>query len=71
MFPASSEHHMNREPIAKAAIDVPTIRASATNRPVRTGFVRGVEDQRLRGPLSTTLAPSPDTVTILGYVAQG
>ena len=61
---------MSREPIAKAATDVPTIRASAISRPVRTGFVRG-EDQRLRGPLSTTLAPSPDTVTILGYVAQG
>lgn len=42
----------------------------ADGKPVRTGFVLGIEDQRLRGQLSTTLAPSPDKMTILGYVAQ-
>ena len=38
-------------------------------KPVRTGFVLGIDDQRLRGQLSTTLAPSPDKMTFLGYVA--
>lgn len=43
----------------------------AGNKPLRTGFVLGIDDQRLRGQLSTTLAPASDKVTILGYVVQG
>lgn len=43
----------------------------AGNKPLRTGFVLGIEDQRLRGQLSTTLAPASDKVTILGYIVQG
>lgn len=43
----------------------------AGNKPLRTGFVLGVDDQRLRGQLSATLAPTSDKVTILGYVVQG
>lgn len=49
---------------------VETLR-QAGNRPVRTGFMLGIEDQRLRGQLSTTLAPSPDRTVIIGYVAPG
>lgn len=43
----------------------------AGNKPLNTGFVLGIEDQRLRGQLSTTLAPAADKVTILGYIVQG
>lgn len=43
----------------------------AGNKPLRAGFVLGIEDQRLRGQLSTTLAPASDKVTILGYIVQG
>lgn len=42
----------------------------AGNKPLRTGFVLGMENQRLRGHLSTTLAPTADKVTILGYVVE-
>lgn len=44
---------------------------NAGNKPLRTGFMLGIEGQRMRGQLSTVLAPSSDKVTILGYIVQG
>jgi predicted DNA-binding ribbon-helix-helix protein len=43
----------------------------ADNKPLRTGFVLGIDEKRLRGQLTTTLAPVSDKVTILGYVLPG
>lgn len=58
----------------RLSLDIPiselaeTLR-KADGKPVRTGFVLGLDDQRLRGQLSATLGPSPDKTTIIGFVA--
>lgn len=40
------------------------------NKPVSTGFVLGVNDQRVRGRLNTVLAPTTTQTVILGYVSS-
>lgn len=40
------------------------------NKPVSTGFVLGVSDQRVRGRLNAVLAPTATQTVILGYVSS-
>lgn len=39
------------------------------NKPISTGFVLGVNDQRVRGRLNVVLAPTTTQTVILGYVS--
>lgn len=40
------------------------------NRPISTGFILAVEDQRVRGRLNAVIAPSKAQTIILGYVSS-